>query len=452
MKKSLCVLLLFSVSCAPLGTRRDPAAISGSEVSCLKLHQAILRRNNDLFEIHHFHGLADMPAGVQEVAESLDHQGINYRFIRKIDEDLLGLEILPDNHSLINRYVKNINMRFDGVRVFYLDVPQSRTLGSFTPSKNYIFLGKKVITNLNGAGYTTLSHEARHAYFTARILRYMDSAYKGQITASKGTIRGSKDTFGYTSYMSFQEIKTFREDSRKFLQLWQDELYSRRIHHIDYWNKYSHKIKAAHNFLRTTQEHLDHLMVAVLEDRVEFKHRFGVVNVMTEFHHDADNVTLVNIALGEHFSPEQLADPRFRDILKENAIKQINRELDQIFIDNSILHTQHVFKEELEEFTDHTKAVFFSKFAHKNSLVNARNLRITILEDFVHRHYNQIFGELVDGQNIGDDAAALSSFAELVRRSHVSEVARGYVLDYKNGQFKMLIDHEGIIRDVRVAQ
>lgn len=446
MKKLALLTLMTLVSCA--SHERSPAAIAASEVSCLKLHQSIQRQINDLFEVHHFNGYSDMPEGIVEVAESLDNQGINYRFIRKTDEDQVGIEILPDDHGPINRYVKNISQRFDGVRVFYLDVPESRILGSFTPSKNYIYLGKKVITDLNGAGYTTLSHEARHAYFTARILRYMESAYKGQITATKGIINGSEETFGYTTYMSFQEIKTFREDSRNVFALWKKELIDQRKHNQVFWKKYKHKINAAKKFTQVTKDHLEKLMASIIDDSVEFKTRLGVVNVSKTIQLDEGNTSIISIALNSHHNLDEIT-PALRQELKENAIQQVNRELDQLFIDETILSSQQVFKDEIESFTEHAKAVLFTKYAHKNTLVHAREIRHTRVQELVNQFYHDVFKAIVAGQNIVDDNAALSSFAELIRRSEVVETASGYRLTYLNNQFELLFDREGVVTSSR---
>lgn len=438
------ILIFFLSACSHQSTVRAPASY-GTEISCLKLHQTILRRVNDSFESVSFNGLSDMPKNIVEVAESFDEQGIDYQFVKRLDDNLFGIEILPNEHGYINRYVKNINQRFDGVRVFYIDTPESNTLGSFSPLKNYIFIGKGVSTKLSSSGYTTLSHEARHAYFTARILRYMNTSYKGKITASKGTIKGSGN-YSYTQYMSFQEIKTFKEDARKFYGLWLEEFINKKEHNKVYWDRYVYKTNATLSYLETTRHYLNQMMDAVLDDSLKFEYQMGVAHAAKEVAQDADNTATVRLALAQHFDNTATLTQ-----LKQATIEQINQELDQLFIDEATLASQKAFFEEMAGFSKRSQAAFFSLFSKRNSLVNARELRISRMQELVNLHYNTIFREFTAGKQVANDADAIRIFSKMIKNAEVIESETGFQLAYQTNKLKIHLSKDGSVLDLSVT-
>lgn len=434
-------ILLFTISaCSHQPTVRTPASY-GVEISCLKLHQTILRRVNDNFELVEFNGLSDMPKNIVEVAESFDQQGIDYQFIRRLEDNLLGIEILPNEHGYINRYVKNINQRFDGVRVFYLDTAESNVLGSFSPLKNYIFLGKGVSSNLSTSGYTTLSHEARHAYFTARILRYMNGSYKGKISATKGTIKGSGN-FSYTTYMSFQEVKTFKEDARKFFGLWLDKLSKEKKHNKAYWDKFVYKTNATLSYLQSTRYYLDEMMNAIIDDSIVFETQMGVMHASKEIVQDSDNSAIVRLALNQNSS--------IRQELKQEAIEQINKELDQLFIDETTLSSQRALYSEIAKMSNREQLTFFSLFTKRYSLANARDLRASRLQEIINQYSNTIFSQVTNGKQIQSDSEAIEVFAKIVKDSTINELENSYSLSYQLGKVEIKIDRDGFIQDLIV--
>jgi len=415
--------------------------------SCISMHQSIIRRVNDSFEEYNFNGLSDMPQNIIDVSESFDEQGIDYRYIKKIEGGLLGIEILPNQHSVINRYVKNIANRFDGVRVFYIDNPESKSLGSFTPSKNYIYISKDISTKLSERGFTTLSHEARHAYFTSKMIRYMDGSYKGKITAVKGKIKGSGN-FSYTDYMSFEEIKTFREDSRKLLNLWSNKVIQERKNSKDYWDRFTYKKNAALSYIQSTRYYLNKLMDDALNDNLKFEYQLGVIHASKEIVEDSDNASIVRVALNKHFKEFELSDLSVRDELLNGTIDQINKELDQLFIDESIIASQSAFIDGLDGLKTYDRYAFYTLYFNRNTLINARELRSTKIQAIVNNFSRSTLRDITQGAQDISDADAIKYFAQLIKESTVTKVDQGFLLNYRNGQLEISIDKFGEVLQV----
>lgn len=441
------LLILFTLaSCAQNPVGRTPASTAISQ-SCINMHQSIIRRVNNSFEEYTFNGLSDMPQNIVDVSESFDEQGIDYRYIKKIEDGLLGIEILPNQHSVINRYVKNIANRFDGVRVFYIDNPESKSLGSFTPSKNYIYISKDISTNLSERGFTTLSHEARHAYFTSKMIRYMEGSYKGKITAVKGKIKGSGN-FSYTDYMSFEEIKTFREDSRKFLNLWSNKVIQERKNNKVFWDRFTYKKNAALSYIQSTRHYLTELMNGALADNLKFEYQLGVINASKEVIEDSENAAIVRVALNKHFSQAEVLDLSKRDELLTGTIDQINKELDQLFIDESIIASQSAFIDGLEGLKTFDRYAFYTLFFNRNTLINARELRSTKIQGIVNNFSRSTLRSITNGAQEISDADAIKYFAQLIKESTVTKVDQGYLLSFRNGQLEISINETGEVLQV----
>ncbi len=411
------------------------------------MHQAIIRRVNNSFEEYTYNGISDMPRNIIEISESFDEQGIDYRYIRKVEDGLLGIEILPNQHSVINRYVRNIANRFDGVRVFYIDNPESKSLGSFTPSKNYIYISKDISTNLTERGFTTLSHEARHAYFSAKMIRYMDGSYKGKITAIKGKIKGSGN-FSYSEYMSFEEIKTFREDSRKFLSLWSNRVIQERKNSKDYLDRFTYKKNAALSYIQSTRYYLTELMNGALSDNLKFEYQLGVVNASKEVVEDSDNASVVRVALNKHFTESELTDLTKRDELLANTIDQVNKELDQLFIDETIIASQTAFIDGIQGLATYDRYAFYTLFFNRNSLINARQLRATKLHAMVNNFSNSALRDITQGAQNISEADAVKYFAKVIKESSVKKIDQGYLLNFRNGKMEISINEAGELLQV----
>lgn len=388
-----------------------------------------------------------MPQNIIDVSESFDEQGIDYRYIKKIEDGLLGIEILPNQHSVINRYVKNIANRFDGVRVFYIDNPESKSLGAFTPAKNYIYISKDISTKLSERGFTTLSHEARHAYFTSKMIRYMDGSYKGKITAVKGKIKGSGN-FSYTDYMSFEEIKTFREDSRKLLNLWSNKVIQERKNSKDYWDRFTYKKNAALSYIQSTRYYLNKLMDGALNDNLKFEYQLGVIHASKEVVEDSDNASIVRVALNKHFKESEISDLAVRDELLTGTIDQINKELDQLFIDESIIASQSAFINGLDGLKTFDRYAFYTLFFNRNTLINARELRSTKIQGIVNNFSRSTLRSITNGAQDISDADAIKYFAQLIKESIVTKADQGYLLSFRNGQLEISINEFGEVLQV----
>ena len=236
------LLLIFIISCSTKSLNqgwRVPAAKKGK---CAKAIAPLLERKQLTIR----EGWNEMDVSEQqsleEVARSLRSQGIDYREVNvfgslgdRFSPNVIQIVPDPEGHP-INRYVATVEKRFGGTKVFYLERQRGTSLGTFHTNQNAIYLNKEVMADLSGEGWSTMSHEARHAMYEHHRFLGKFSSYNGEILVQDSSIRMNKFArSGYSTYASFEESKTHLEDGLKYLRNYKKALEENNTQNAKFW-------------------------------------------------------------------------------------------------------------------------------------------------------------------------------------------------------------------------
>lgn len=220
MRYFFVLILLLSCTTRTLLNSRSPS--SANPFTCRNLvDQIIFPRGFFVAPIE----IRDIPephmAQILSMSESLKRAGIEFEVVRKMyANDVFGIEILPSSKSKANKYIKRVQERFDGVRVFYLSDIGGNANGSYSYTTNIVRLNKTVMLSLEELkSETTLAHEFRHAWFSSRANRKISGPYQGDLTSKRGVLDFANDSASYGSYQSFEEVYNHTKDLRKLLSL-----------------------------------------------------------------------------------------------------------------------------------------------------------------------------------------------------------------------------------------